>query len=304
MSQARENARGRWPMILAALGVDERYLRRANGPCPLCQGRDRYRFTDYEQSGGWFCNQCHGGDGFRLLQRLHGWSFTEAAAEVEKLLPGLPASSPEPKRDAAIALNRLRTEAMPAGKVLEVVRYLRNRGLVVPPGLEAHPQLAYYDDDGHKVGGYAAMLGRVRLPSGKPVTYHRTYLAGGRKAPVAKPRKVMSPTRNSKGGAIHLWPAGPVLGIAEGIETAIAAHMLFDLPVWAALNANGMTDFQVPDGVREIVVFGDTDASYTGQAAAYTAAKRFVVNLRLSARVELPDAGDWADVVLQRKRSA
>lgn len=305
MSALRELARGRWPALLAALGVDERYLRRRNGPCPLCPGgKDRYRFSDHEHAGGWYCSQCGKGDGFELLQRLHGWSFAQAAAEVEQLLPGLPAAAPAPKRDPGVALNRVRAQALPAGEVLEVVRYLHQRGLTVPPGLEAHPRLAYYDDDRRLVGHYAAMLGRVRLASGTPVTYHRTYLAGGQKAPLAKPKKLMSPTRNAKGGAVWLYPAGPVLGIAEGIETAIAAHMLFEIPVWSVLHADGMAGFEVPSGVREIIVFGDADENFVGQAAAFAAAKRFTFQLGIAVRVELPHAGDWADVLLLKKAAS
>lgn len=304
MSGIREMAQGRWPMLLAALGADERVLRRTNGPCPLCPGgRDRYRFSDHEGRGCWFCSKCGKGDGFELLQRLNGWTFAEAAAEVEKLLPGLPTAKQEPKRDAAAALNRVRREAVSASQVPEVVRYLRNRGLVVPPGLAAHPKLAYYHD-GQRIGCYPAMLGRVKMPDGTPITYHRTYLQNGQKARVAAPRKLMKPARPSKGGAVQLWPAGEKLGIAEGIETAIAAHQLFGIPVWSVISANGMAEFQPPAGVREVVIFGDTDESFTGQAAAYSAAKRLVLECGLSATVKLPPYGDWADVLIRQKGAA
>lgn len=310
MSAVMRMAQGRWQYILPLLGVDASYLKNRHGPCPLCKGgKDRFRFDDKDGNGTWYCNRCKAGNGLTMLMRIHGWDFYEAATEVENLIPGL--SGEVATRDqgdkhakAADKLNLVRQEAMDASQVLDVVRYLRTRKLIVPPGLQAHPGMAYYHE-GKRIGEYPVMLGRVVLPSGKPITYHRTYVQDGRKASVpGSAKKVMTPASNSKGGAVHLWPAGPVLGIAEGIETAIAAHMLFRLPVWSVLNANGMTDFQVPDGVREVVVFGDTDKSFTGQAAAYAAAKRFVVDLGLASRVELPPAGDWADVLLQRKGAA
>jgi hypothetical protein len=45
-----------------------------------------------------------------------------------------------------------------------------------------------------------------------------------------------------------------VLGIAEGIETALAASILFDIQVWAALNANRLAVWQPPDSMREVVI--------------------------------------------------
>src|SRR5690606_29343462 len=85
MTDIAAQATGRWPAILAALGVDERILSRKHSPCPVCGGRDRFRFTDYQQRGMWICNQCGTGDGFDLLQRIHGWSFSEAAEQIKPL---------------------------------------------------------------------------------------------------------------------------------------------------------------------------------------------------------------------------
>lgn len=48
-----ERARGRWTSILPALGIDSKFLKRRNGPCPMCGGKDRYRFTDLNGLGTW-----------------------------------------------------------------------------------------------------------------------------------------------------------------------------------------------------------------------------------------------------------
>lgn len=42
----RTAAAGRWRAILLSLGVNERALSGKHGPCPLCGGRDRFRFDD------------------------------------------------------------------------------------------------------------------------------------------------------------------------------------------------------------------------------------------------------------------
>ena len=39
-------AQGRWREILSALGIDESYLRTKPGPCPICGGKDRFRWDN------------------------------------------------------------------------------------------------------------------------------------------------------------------------------------------------------------------------------------------------------------------
>ena len=46
MLNVREVAQCRWRSILTVLGMDERALSGKHGPCPLCGGRDRFRFDD------------------------------------------------------------------------------------------------------------------------------------------------------------------------------------------------------------------------------------------------------------------
>lgn len=303
MTDSRElhrAAHGRWPAILAALGVDQGYLTGKNGPCPMCGGTDRWRFTDHNSEGLWICNQCGSGDGFDLLMAVNGWGFREARKAVGEIIPQATYTAPqdEDREKARKALNRLRQEAVAASEVPAVVHYLAGRGLEVPPRLEAHPELPYYDQ-GEIVGRYPAMLGRVLENSGKPVTYHRTYIDGGKKAPVESPRKMMRTARGTKGWAIRLYPADTDIVIAEGIETAIACRMMWDVPAWSVVSANGMLDFEPPEGVQRIIVAGDNDASFTGQAAAYEKAHR-LWKKGYSVEVAIPPSeGDWNDFLLE-----
>lgn len=111
-----------------------------------------------------------------------------------------------------------------------------------------------------------------------------------------QPKKLM-PGKSISGGAIRLFPAGPCLGIAEGIETALAASELFGMPVWSCISANGIAKFEPPPSVERVFIFSDNDESkeFTGQIAAFNAAKR-LEGMGLYVKVKIPDEpGDWLD---------
>jgi putative DNA primase/helicase len=140
-------------------------------------------------------------------------------------------------------------------------------------------------------------IAMVTGPDGAPSILHRTYLTvDGHKAPVIEPRRLM-PGTFAKGAAIRLAPAGDALGIAEGIETALSASALFGMPCWAAVNAGMLAAWQPPSEAKRIIIFGDNDSNYAGQAAAYALARRLrsdecVVEVQIPAEV----GSDWNDV--------
>jgi putative DNA primase/helicase len=101
----------------------------------------------------------------------------------------------------------------------------------------------------------------------------------------------------AKGSAVRLAPPMDVLGIAEGIETALSASALFAVPCWAAVNAGMLAAWQPPPEVKRIIIFGDNDPSYAGQAAAYALARRLGSDARV-VEVQIPAevGADWNDV--------
>ena len=299
--KAKDAAQGKWKGILPQLGIDARYLDHKHHPCPANeQGEDRFRFADRNGSGNFFCS-CSEGDkgGMALLMCCRGLSYAEAAKEVERVV-GASHSEPEKeKRDPREALNKVRKMLRTVGP--EVALYLAARDLTVPPGIR-QARLAYWHG-GEKLGVYDCMVGLITAPDNTPQSYHITYLQDGVKANVPAARKVMTPVSTITGGAIRLYPPAEHMGIAEGIETAIAAHMLTGLPVWAAANANGVEKFVPPAVCKRLTVFGDSDESFTGQAAAFVLAKRAA---RAGFRCDVslpPEIGDWNDE-LQRRRAA
>ncbi len=302
----QEVAAGRWRGILLAMGMDDRALTGKHGPCPMCGGKDRFRFDDKDGRGTFYCSGCGAGDGMALAMGLTGHSFREVAQRIESLAVAVSSSATRPERsddDKRGALRRVWKESRPLQRNDEAHRYLTGRGLRMydlPAALRLHPGLAYH---GEQEGVYPALLALVTGPDGKNLSIHRTYLKDAHKAPVAAPRKLMQGLPIS-GAAIRLAPVSQVLGIAEGIETALAASELFEVPVWACISAHGVESFEPTPGVREVLIFGDHDTSYTGQSAAYLAAKRLRLK-GLEVEVHLPDpVGDWLDVLQARKAIA
>jgi putative DNA primase/helicase len=297
----RDRAHGQWPHILRSIGIDPKHLRK-RAPCPMCGGTDRFQFFNTNDNGTWFCRGCGSGSGPDLVMRFRGLEFREAAVLIERQLgetptprkPIKPAIDPRPKLRRMWALSR------PTVRGDVVDSYLRSRGVGLehyPPCIRTSPSLRYFDDD--VTSAFPAMLAAVRDVTG-PVTIHRTYLApdGSGKAPVETPRKVVC--KHGRGPHVCLTPVATTMGIAEGIETALAAARLFDLPVWPVLSTYGIDTFEPPTAVARLIIFGDNDSNGAGQKAAFALAARLAGTITVE--VKIPDtAGDWNDV-LQRCR--
>lgn len=265
-----EVAADRWPGILLALDIlDEKQLSGRHCPCPMCGGKDRFRFDDNGR-GTWFCSHCGAGNGVDLVMQVRDCDFRTAAREIEQAAGVVQPVSGKIQQSEAEKISKLCrawANAKPLQEGDEAMRYLAGRGLVletVPDCLRLHPALPYFDD-GTELGRFPALLARVVAPDGSGVTLHRTYLQDGCKAPVPSPKKLM-PGKAMSGSAIRLAEAGEWLGVAEGIETALAASQLFGCPVWSVVSATGIESC-------------------------------------LSCEVAVPSvAGDWLDVLNERQR--
>ena len=299
----RTVARGRWRGILLGLGVEERTLSGKHCACPMCGGKDRFRFDDKDGRGTYYCSGCGAGDGVKLAMGLTGQGFKETALQIERLAGVVQPVTGKPDRsdeDKLAALRRVFRESKPIRRGDEAYAYLAGRGLKLydlPENIRVHSALRH--QDGETVGTYPAMLATVTAPDGRAVSLHRTYLQDGHKAPVASPKKIM-PGLPVPGAAIRLTAVSEVLGIAEGIETGLAAFELFEMPVWSCISAQGIESFEPPAGVREVIVFADNDANFAGQAAAYRAAHRLKLK-GFEVAVVVPEIiGDWLDVLRLR----
>ena len=304
----RDLARGRWGEILPALGVPMQVLNGKHQPCPRCRGTDRFRYTDREGSGSFICTQCGSGDGFKLAEMAAGVPFKEACATIEKMFSSpstapLTRSTGQSDAKQRKAMQRVWSDAGPFWEQSPVGLYLMRRVGRVWRSNSIREAYKVWHPDAQTTT--PAMVCCVVDPAGKPVNLHLTYLtADGRKAEVVPNRRIM-PGSLPEGSAVRLGPIQALMGVAEGVETAIAASILFGMPVWATLNAGRLSKWLPPEGCAQVAIFADNDENFTGAASAYALANRLTSQLGRRARVFMPKTvgQDWCDVLVQRLNS-
>lgn len=324
--------------IAALCPQASRLLGRAgqHDPCPLCGGKDRARFfADVAITGGFLCHHCAPESVQRIdtIMHLNGWTLTEALREAAAWLgmsgeaPTVPRkapaiittakSTPAPDMGALRRIRELWAGTLPAEHpAAEPMRlYLARRGLgglAVPEVLRFAPALPYHVHEGDRfveVGRFPAMVARIDAPDGSIIGCHRFYLTpDGNKIAIERGglrldfrKQTRSPWPGAtKGAAVRLFPAGDVLAVAEGVETALAFHLITGLRTWATLNAGNLERVSVPDQVREVVIAADHDAR--GKKAALVLARRLEQEGRGQARIALPPTPgtDWNDTILKR----
>ena len=310
-SRTVEAAKGKWRGILMELGIPDKMLVNKHGPCPLCAGTDRFRFDNKQGSGSWFCNNCGSGDGIELAQRYLERDFRDTANMIDRLTGNL---KPDPVSNVTSDMSHedrrtmLRetyalTEPMIGGDLAHV--YFQSRGINPTSGFPSALRFAERLKDGE--GGLRpCILAMVVDILGKPVSMHRTFLKddGTGKAEMASPRKMM-PGTLPDGACVRLTDnAIPRhIGIAEGIETALAARILYGIPTWAALNTAGMKKWKAPRGIDQVTVYADNDRKFGGQAAAYELAHKIAVQgLKVDVMVSPYDGTDFNDVLMKVER--
>lgn len=300
MSTTREAAKGNWRMILLHFGLDEKFLRNIHGPCPLCGGEDRYRWDDTDGNGGYYCSQCGPGTGLKLVMGLNDWLFDEACKRIDAFLgnrfQGKGKAQTPAKPDKRETLIRLWRGSREVVKGDPVWKYLERRcgdpadylsQIRFHPGLK-HPM----DKEPHP-----GMVALLQPNKGRAMGVHRTFLTlDGQKAPLNPVRMVFGEC-----APVQICAAAERMGVGEGIETCICASKQFGIPVWSALNANGLKAWEPPEIAKSIVIFGDNDSNFTGQDAAFSLARKLALK-GLHVDVQIPEEPDtdWADIAMGR----
>ena len=299
-------ANGKWPSLLVSLGFTELAVSGKHGPCPMCEGKDRFRFMKLDGPGRWICNVCGSNDAMNLVMQVNNMSFAEASKMIRPMIPqaDYTVTPQKPNMEEIKAHTKRLMDTWRAAKANDDLGgYLKSRGLKPDTYRQAALRcgtIKHYTDDGNCTGDTLAMLAKITNSKNRTVALHRTYFD-------LEPRekKITKTVGPMSGGAIRLFKLeGEALIIAEGIETALAARELYKrsgngtLPAWATVSANGMRNMAFPKQIKKVIIMADNDASYTGQAAAYELASRLVQKEKRQAEVWLPKAvgEDWLDV--------
>jgi len=308
----KQQTKGRWKPILMTMGIPEDVLNGEHQPCPFCGGTDRFRFTDFEGEGFWFCNQCGNGTGFDLAAKFLNKSFAEVCSEIEKIMgkgvPPLTTWDSNVRTAEKNAVNKIWEDSIPLVVGDPVCSYLANRGLS-----RGTKTLRFHKGvfDGYTGKRIPSMIAPIHDCLEKMIGIHITHLepteetsASGwkvwRKSTLAKaPKKQRKLVKTISGGSIRLFKMDPThLGIAEGIETALAVKEIYGVPCWSVMNATGMEKFYLPvPRPLRLTIYADRDMNFTGLKAAFTLANRLVVKDHfVNVSVERPMViGDFLD---------
>ena len=136
-------------------------------------------------------------------------------------------------------------------------QYLRRRSIpLLPSVLRFHPRTPL--GRGRQAVFRPAMIAALHERS-RFVALQRTFLDSDeprRARDLANPRRMLGRPGQ---GAVILAPANDTLGLAEGIETALSAMILLDIPVWAALGNARLAHIAIPEIVTRLILLPDND---------------------------------------------
>ncbi len=249
------------------------------------------------------------GNAISYLMRTRSLDFPTAVRELANLPATAQPRAPDPPERGKRALAPV-TEKVHRAQVDAIMRqaqpitertaawlYLWSRSLTPhQPGLFSHPGL-YCAETETK---YPALIAPITNSAGEVTAVQRIFVtsrfvageAPDSRAPLQVRKRTLGEMQNGSvrlGGAVTRR-----LGLAEGSESAIAASMLYRMPVWSVCGAARLATVWIPPEVEELWICGDNGD--TGHALAEKAADAQTTRTRRCG-VIYPDAryGDWND---------
>lgn len=226
--------------------------RHYKGEAPCCGRKGKFRIDDWNGLGTFICACGAKGNGWELLKIKTGKDFRTLAREVDGIIGNNYKIERTEKKTPTYKDDIRRAKRISGTNVHE---YLKERGVY------EIPQKAAFNVDGNM---YCIAVDE----NGNPVYKHVTYLEGEKKVG-RKKHKLME---NARFGVIRLYDMSETLGLAEGIETALAAKQIYKVNTWSAMDANNLAKVRVPRGVRRLFIFADNDKNGIGLASAFACA--------------------------------
>jgi hypothetical protein len=224
------------------------------------------------------------GDLLDIIAKQNGLSnFPDIAAEAWRFLgspeadnrtPSTRPASPSCQAEHSESARRLFAVSRPIlGTIAET--YLRHRGisdLRWTESLRFHPNCYHRTetDAGTRTEAWPAMIAAVTDNRGTVTGVHRTWLdpSGRGKAPLETPRRAIG---DLLGHGVRFGITHDVMAVGEGIETILSLRSaLPNMPMAAALSANHLGAFLLPESLQRIYVARDNDSAGDTAFAALT----------------------------------
>lgn len=269
-----EASKGKWEFIYDCLGFPPKTGNaHYKGPCPVCGKTNHFRFDDRSGDGDWICT-CSNGKGIALVQEVFQMTFADACKKVdsiinnvqEKVQVGGCRTKEDVEHEKFLKLSNI--------KGTEVQDYLESRKIYVLPDDDVIRYSPKEEHDYIARTYFSCMTAKAVSHIDTFVYKHMTFLINGKKIDLDPDKKIITVTESGGGAVVKLFKHAFVLGVAEGIETALSARQIYDVPVWSTLNTSFMKKFVCPKGVKKLLIFADNDLNLSGQAAAYECARR------------------------------
>ncbi|MBI0103855.1 toprim domain-containing protein [Gilliamella sp. W8145] len=280
INEITTQAVGKWDYIFQSLGIEV-----GNGKhcsCPVCGGKDRFRFDNKNGRGTYICNQCGSGDGLELIKNYCQCDAKEASSKVVECL-NLSNKNNQIRENLAfrkIESEQLHNDNIPDNPVCKKVEYLLSKATL--------GQSQYLTEKGLTFDLPLLDNGRIFVPI---LNLHNEYAGGQFIEPDGS--KHLMKSSNKKGAFIWVSPnlgrpdevkkelltASEII-ICEGLATGISiAEFRHRSLVISAIDAGNL--IHVAKAVREvnfkanIIIAGDNDIGShknTGKEKAIEAA--------------------------------
>jgi hypothetical protein len=300
-----------------ALGANLRRVTRTElaGPCPVCNGTDRFSVNVKQQV--WHCRGCAkgGGDAISLVSHVRELDFRQAVAFLTGEATAPKPARPRPVAEAKDKESNVFVERLIAGLAGEIVpvrgtpgeQYLSSVRKIdtaaIADVLERtiaigwHPRV-YFREQGHPLDGrhLGCIVGVMTDPvTAKPTgAISRTYLTPDL-AKVGKAKSLGKPA-----GIVRLFADEDVLEglcLAEGLETGLAGMSIGLRPMWATGSTALMSKFPVLSGIECLNLIVDNDPNDAGERAAREAEARWRTAGREVRLLRSDAPGDLNDVL-------
>lgn len=315
-----------WHSVFVAFGIDVPSNPMRHGSCPVCGGKDRFRFDNRNGSGSWFCNQGNSthkrgkraGDGFALVAEFLGISRREAVRKIREIVDcpsspfvkTLPLQLARGRKSNVEHAQRLYGTGTPAGKHHAAKKYFEARG--IPRTLEIASSSGLRIIEIHRGNGDIApvLVAPMRSLSEELKGIQRTGLNwSGEKQniPGADVDRAMLGKKKSGGAVLESYgfrigESRSRLFIGEGLETTLSGLESYEnqgsgYVAWDAENLQ-IVPVSIAEQYRAVIILADNDASGVGQRAANILAMRLFEAGALCMIALPPVVGtDWNDVI-------